>query len=71
LDGRPLAADGRVRVTVNSFLAAGGDGFTVFADGTDRVVGPPDLEALVEYLRPTLDGAALPKPSGPRITQAQ
>ena len=71
VDGKPLAADARVRVTVNSFLAAGGDGFTVFADGTDRVVGPPDLEALVEYLRPTLDGAALPRPGGPRITQAQ
>jgi len=71
VDGRPLAADGRTRVTVNSFLAAGGDGFTVFAEGTDRVVGPPDLEALVEYLRPTLEGAALPKPPGPRITQAQ
>jgi len=70
VDGRPPAPDARVRVTVNSFLAAGGDGFTVFTDGTDRVVGPPDLEALVEYLRPTLDGAALPKPSGPRIMQS-
>jgi 5'-nucleotidase len=70
VDGRPLVPDARVRVTVNSFLAAGGDGFTIFAEGTDRVVGPPDLEALVEYLRPTLGGAALPKPSGPRITQS-
>ena len=70
VDGRPLAPDTRVRLTVNSFLAAGGDGFTVFVEGTDRVVGPPDLEALVEYLRPTLDGAALAKPTGPRITQS-
>ena len=70
VDGRPLAPDTRVRLTVNSFLAAGGDGFTVFAKGTDRVVGPPDLEALVEYLRPTLEGAALAKPTGPRITQS-
>ena len=70
MDGRPLASDARVRLTVNSFLAAGGDGFTVFAEGTDRVVGPPDLEALVEYLRPTLDGAPLAKPTGPRITQS-
>jgi 5'-nucleotidase len=69
IDGRPVAPDARVRVTVNSFLAAGGDGFAVFADGTDRVGGPPDLEALVEYLRPTLEGPALPKPAGPRITQ--
>jgi len=70
VDGRPLAPDTRVRLTVNSFLAAGGDGFTVFVEGTERVVGPPDLEALVEYLRPTLDGAALAKPTGPRITQS-
>ena len=69
VDGKPLAPDARVRVTVNSFLAAGGDGFTVFSEGTDRVVGPPDLEALLEYLKPTLDGAALPKPVGPRIVQ--
>jgi 5'-nucleotidase len=70
VDGRVLARDARVRVTVNSFLAAGGDGFEVFAEGTDRTGGPPDLEALVDYLRPTLDGTALARPAGPRITQA-
>ncbi len=59
-----------MRVTVNSFLASGGDGFSVFAEGTDRVGGPPDVEALVEYLRPTLDGTPLPEAPGPRITQA-
>jgi len=69
IDGRPVAPDARVRVTVNSFLAGGGDGFKVFAGGADRVGGPPDLDALVDYLRPTLDGTALPKPSGPRISQ--
>ena len=69
IDGRVLAPDARVRVTVNSFLASGGDGFTVFAGGTERMGGPPDLDALVEYLRPTLEGAPLAKPSGPRISQ--
>jgi len=69
VDGRLLAPDAPVRVTVNSFLADGGDGFKVFGEGTDRVGGPPDLEALVEYLRPTLDGTPLPKPGGPRIVQ--
>ena len=58
-----------MRVTVNSFLASGGDGFSVFATGPDRVGGPPDLDALVEYLRPTLEGLPLPKPPAPRITQ--
>ena len=69
VDGR-VCADARVRVTVNSFLAAGGDGFEVFSEATDRMGGPPDLEALVEFLRPTLDGAPLAKPTGPRITQS-
>ncbi len=69
VEGRVLAPDARVRVTVNSFLAAGGDGFGAFAEGTDRVGGPPDLEALVDYLRPTLEGPALPRPSSPRIAQ--
>ena len=69
VDGQALAPEARVRVTVNSFLAAGGDGFAVFAQGTDRVVGPPDLDALVEYLRPTIDGPPLPRPPGPRIHQ--
>jgi len=67
--GHPLAADARVRVTVNSFLASGGDGFGAFSEGTDRVVGMPDVDALVEYLRPTLEGAPLPRPQGPRISQ--
>jgi 5'-nucleotidase len=69
IDGRPIAPDARVRVTVNSFLAAGGDGFGAFGEGSDRLGGPPDLDALVDYLRPTLDGNALPRPTGPRLTQ--
>jgi 5'-nucleotidase len=69
VDGHPLGADARVRVTVNSFLASGGDGFAAFSEGTERVGGPPDVDALVAYLRPTLEGAPLPKPSGPRISQ--
>ena len=69
IDGRVLAPDARVRVTVNSFLADGGDGFVVFGQGTDRVGGMPDLEALVDYLRPTLDGPPLAKPAVGRITR--
>jgi 5'-nucleotidase len=41
-------------VTVNSFLAGGGDGFTVLRDGTNRVVGPVDLDALVEHIETQL-----------------
>lgn len=38
------------RVTVNSFMASGGDNFLVLRDGTNRVVGPVDLDALVDYV---------------------
>ena len=45
-NGKPLDPAARYRVTVNNFIAGGGDGYTVFKDGTDRVVGISDLEAL-------------------------
>jgi 5'-nucleotidase len=32
-------------------MAAGGDGFTVLTQGTDREVGPVDLDAFVSYVR--------------------
>jgi 5'-nucleotidase len=38
-------------VTVNSFMADGGDNFTVLTQGTNRVVGPVDLDALVDYVQ--------------------
>ncbi|MEW6048310.1 MAG: 5'-nucleotidase C-terminal domain-containing protein [Bacillota bacterium] len=50
-DGTPVEPEGRYRVVVNSFLADGGDNFTVLREGTDRMVGPVDLDALVEYLQ--------------------
>ena len=37
-------------VAVNAFLAGGGDSFTVLTEGTNRAVGPLDLDALVEYV---------------------
>ncbi|WP_407538161.1 bifunctional metallophosphatase/5'-nucleotidase [Deinococcus radiomollis] len=41
------------RVTANNFLADGGDGFTVFKDGTDRLVQPNlgDIDAFQAYLK--------------------
>jgi len=41
------------RVSVNNFLAAGGDGFTVFAQGTNLAGGPIDLDAFTAYLTAT------------------
>jgi 5'-nucleotidase len=38
------------RVTVNNFLAAGGDNFAGFTAGTDLLTGEIDLDAFVAYL---------------------
>jgi len=50
LEGKRIDPAAIYRVTMNSFLAAGGDTFIVFADGTDAVTGPTDLDAMEEYL---------------------
>jgi 5'-nucleotidase len=50
LNGVAIRDDLQYRVAMNSFIAGGGDGFTVFTEGTDRQVSVQDLEALVEYL---------------------
>lgn len=39
------------RVTVNNYLAVGGDGFTVFAEGIAPQVGVYDVDALYAYFR--------------------
>ncbi|MEU6268146.1 bifunctional metallophosphatase/5'-nucleotidase [Saccharopolyspora shandongensis] len=48
--GRPVDPNAPYRVSVNNFLASGGDGFTEFAAGTEIAGGPVDLDALVGYL---------------------
>ena len=48
------------RITVNSFLADGGDAFSVFRAGTDRLGGVVDTDALQAYLEPTLAPGAAP-----------
>jgi 5'-nucleotidase len=53
------------RVTVNNFLAGGGDGFTAFLAGTDLLNGIVDLDAFVAYL--TINSPVAPGPQN-RIT---
>jgi 5'-nucleotidase len=50
LDGIPVEAGQSYRVTVNSFLAGGGDGFSVLKSGIERLSGIADIDALVAYL---------------------
>lgn len=49
LNGKTIQPDAEYRVTANKFLADGGDGFTIFAEGTDRLLGVVDLDAFVTY----------------------
>ena len=49
IDGVAIDPSGSYRVTVNSFLADGGDGFSVLVSGTDRLGGAVDLDALADY----------------------
>ena len=66
LNGVPLDMNASYRVTVNSFLADGGDNFTVLRQGTDRLGGEVDTDAFEKYF-----AAFSPVAPGPqnRITQ--
>ncbi|OXM70941.1 bifunctional metallophosphatase/5'-nucleotidase [Amycolatopsis vastitatis] len=66
VNGTPVDPAATFRVSVNNFLAAGGDGFTEFTKGTNLSGGPVDLDALVAYL-----GAHpnLAPPAADRITR--
>jgi 5'-nucleotidase len=55
------------RITVNSFLADGGDRFTVLSEGVDRLGGAVDTDALEAYLAPSLSGAPIAPPALDRI----
>ncbi|MDH3189650.1 MAG: bifunctional metallophosphatase/5'-nucleotidase [Acidimicrobiia bacterium] len=67
INGVALDTAASYRVTVNSFLADGGDNFFVLTEGTDRLGGEVDLDALVTYF-----GLNSPVPPGAqdRIFQA-
>ncbi len=66
VNGTPVDPAATFRVSVNNFLAAGGDGFTEFTKGTNLAGGPVDLDALIAYL-----GAHpnLAPPAADRITR--
>ncbi len=51
LNGRAIDPAAGYRVTVNAFLADGGDGFVVLKDATNSRVGPSEVAALEEYLK--------------------
>jgi 5'-nucleotidase len=64
LQGRPIAMDKTYRVTVNSFMASGGDALSVFKQGRNVQEGENDLVVAKLYFR--LKGI-LPPPQMGRI----
>ena len=66
LEGVALDPAATYRVTMNNFIADGGDGFSAFKAGTDRAAGALDVDALSAYI-----GAASPltAPAGGRIVR--
>jgi 5'-nucleotidase len=61
INGLEVDRTASYRVTVNSFMAGGGDGFLVLKDGTGRLGGALDIDALTAYF-----GAHSPVAPGPQ-----
>jgi len=51
LNGEPVDPAKAYRVTVNNYLAVGGDGFTVLKEGTGQQFGIYDVDALYGYFQ--------------------
>jgi 5'-nucleotidase len=73
--GTVVDATKTYRVTINNFLATGGDGFTTFIGGTNALGGAQDIDALTAYLanfkvpaKPAYDPTA-PALGKPRIVK--
>ncbi|WP_405615923.1 bifunctional metallophosphatase/5'-nucleotidase [Streptomyces sp. NBC_01511] len=69
LDGAALDPAKTYRVAMNEFLAGGGDGFPVLAEGTNKLVGASDLDLFNTYLAANSTATApLAPPATDRIT---
>ncbi|HSW42483.1 MAG TPA: bifunctional metallophosphatase/5'-nucleotidase [Patescibacteria group bacterium] len=68
IGGVPINATASYRVTVNSFLADGGDNFAILVSGTNRLGGAVDTDALEAYF--VANSPVAPGPQN-RITVVQ
>jgi 5'-nucleotidase len=66
LNGARIDPAARYRVTVNNYLAEGGDGFAAFTGGADPRTGIYDVDALYEYFAAN---SPIGPASGGRITR--
>ncbi|MFG3408992.1 bifunctional metallophosphatase/5'-nucleotidase [Streptomyces sp. NPDC048142] len=72
LNGEAIDPSRTYRVAMNEFLAGGGDGFAVFGEGTNKLVGASDLDLFNAYLAAHSTAAApLAPPATDRITVIQ
>jgi 5'-nucleotidase len=62
LQGQPLLATASYRVTVNNFLADGGDKFFILPKGAERLGGPQDIDALEAWFANPLADADAAQP---------
>jgi 5'-nucleotidase len=51
LDGQPITGASKLRVTVNAFMASGGDSFLMLKQGLDISTGMMDVDALELYVK--------------------
>src|SRR5207249_4897229 len=51
VNGRRIGPADRVRVEASNFLVEGGGGYGALREGTEKVVGIADIDALVQYVR--------------------
>ena len=63
LNGAPIDPAKEYRVTVNEFLAQGGNGFTLLKDAPNRERGVVDVEALDKYIAAHSPVAPTTKPA--------
>ncbi|MER8002749.1 bifunctional metallophosphatase/5'-nucleotidase [Streptomyces sp. NPDC095613] len=69
LNGDAIDPAKTYRVAMNEFLAGGGDGFPVFTEGKNKLVGASDLDMLNAYLAANSSAQSpLAPPSADRIT---
>jgi 5'-nucleotidase len=69
IGGVPVDPNRPYRVTMNNFLADGGDGFSVFKEGTNQLGGEVDLDSFGRYLMVHSPVSPPPYLTDPRIVR--
>jgi 5'-nucleotidase len=71
IGGRVVEPRTRYRVVMPNFVWAGGDRFTVAAEGTDAVTGSDDIDALIAYIGAHSPIAPIDPDAAPRIRRTR